>query len=96
MQIDGRHFLVHTHVNVETPAEGLGRLHEQAVAFAYDAADVIRQAAVGVRYVPSFLEQYYFRILSVAAYASCRSGSAGHPSNYEYLHRKTSAYVFPY
>ena len=85
-RVDGHDLAARTHVDGKAAAEGLGRLHEQAVAPGYGAADVIGQAAVGIRDVFAALEHHDFRTFVHAAQTGGSRGSSGHAAYDDILH----------
>ena len=54
--VDGDGLLAHAHVDVEARTEALGRLQRELGAVGDGAADVVRQAAVGVAHVAGALD----------------------------------------
>ena len=80
------HFVTHTHVDAIAAAERFGRLHKQAVALGDDAAEVIRQAAIGIRDVLAALNEDDFGRLVQPSQTGGRSGATGHAAHNDMFH----------
>ena len=79
--VDGRHLAARAHIDAEAAAEGLGRLHEHAVARFYHSAYVIGQSAVGIRYVWSLLEEDDFGLFRQSPHAGSGRGTSCHTAH---------------
>ncbi len=77
-RIDAKHLRAGAHVDVKTPPEGLGGLHEEFVAVGDGAADVIGQSAVGIRDVIPLLEEDDLVGFSYSSYSRRGGGASGH------------------
>ena len=55
--IDGQHLTLYPNIQVQQSAEFFGCLHEKIFSLFDYPTYIIRQAAVGIRYILSFLEQ---------------------------------------
>lgn len=74
--VDGDGLLAHAHVDVEARTEALGRLQRELGAVGDGAADVVRQAAVGVAHVAGALDHDDLGVLVQAAQAGGGGGPA--------------------
>ena len=92
-RVDGLHFVAYAHVHVEAGAEALGGLQGEGALVGDGAADVIGQAAVGVRDVAGTLEYDDLGRLIEAPKPGRRRGAAGHASYDNDFHR-TSLLAF--
>ena len=79
-RVDGLHFVAYAHVHVEACAEAFGGLQGEGALVGDGAADVVGQAAVGVRDVAGTLEYDDLGRLIEAPKPGRRRGAAGHAS----------------
>ena len=92
-QPDGFFTGIHSHslsinpyVNLKAPAKRFGCLHKELVSLCYYATYIIRQSAVGIRDIRTFLYQHYFCTLVSTPYSRCCCGSSCHSSYYYMFH----------
>ena len=78
LRVDGGDFRAGADIDIESAAEGLGGLHEEAVAISDGATDVVGESAIGIGDMLSLLEEYDLIEFGDAAYSGGGSGSSGH------------------
>ena len=87
--MDGNHLMPHPHIYTEPLPKALRCLESQLCLIGDDAADIIGQAAVGVRDIPRALKDNDLRLLIQPADSRRRSGSACHTAYNHNLHFST-------
>ena len=92
--VDGHGLVLHAHVDAEALPERLGRLHQQLGTIFDDAADVVRQAAVGVRDVGSLLQQDDVCRFVHSSQSGGGGCSACHAPNNQVFHNVSCGWIF--
>lgn len=84
--VDRGDLLLGADVDAEAVGEAFRRLHEELRAVGDRAADVVGQAAVGIRHVFTPFEENHFGLLVQAAQAGRYGGPSGHASDNKNFH----------
>ena len=93
VRVDGRHLVPHAHIHPEAGVKALGRLQRQLRRVLDHAADVIRQAAVGIGNIVRPLEHHDLRHLIQSADAGRRRGPAGYAAYDNNFHAYCSTFL---